>query len=84
MLKWPPYIPVLAAAALSDGDSAEHVAFGGPILYAHEGESLHEKPDHPSNVFWYQALEANKLYQALDARHRALALMGAPGCGRCE
>jgi hypothetical protein len=58
-----------------DGDSAEHVAFGGPILYAHEGENLHEKPDHPSNVFWYQALEANKLYQTLDAKHQALALV---------
>jgi hypothetical protein len=58
-----------------DGDSAEHVAFGGPILYAHEGENLHEKPDHPSNVFWPQAVEANKLYYALDARHRELALV---------
>ena len=58
-----------------DGDSAEHVAFGGPILYAHEGESLHEKPDHPGNVFWPQAVEANKLYHALDARHRELALV---------
>jgi hypothetical protein len=58
-----------------DGDSAEHVAFGGPILYAHEGENLHEKPDHPSNVFWYQALEANKLYHTLDAKHQALALV---------
>ncbi len=58
-----------------DGDSAGHVAFGGPILYAHEGESLHEKPDHPNNVFWYQALEANKLYHTLDARHRDLALV---------
>jgi hypothetical protein len=58
-----------------DGDSAEHVAFGGPILYAHEGENLHEKPTHPSNVFWYQAVEANKLYHTLDARHRELALV---------
>jgi hypothetical protein len=58
-----------------DGDSAEHVAFGGPILYAHEGENLHEKPDHPNNVFWYQALEANKLYHVLDAKHQALALV---------
>ncbi|MEO7319475.1 MAG: DUF3500 domain-containing protein [Chthoniobacteraceae bacterium] len=58
-----------------DGDSAEHVAFGGPILYAHEGENLHEKPTHPSNVFWHQAVEANKLYHTLDARHRELALV---------
>src|SRR5204863_1688319 len=58
-----------------DGHSTEHVAFGGPILYAHEGESLHEEPTHPSNVFWYQALEANKLYHALDTKHRELALV---------
>ena len=58
-----------------DGDSAEHVAFGGPILYAHEGDDLHEKPHHPHNVFWYQAVEANKLYHMLDPKHRELALV---------
>ncbi len=58
-----------------DGDSAEHVAFGGPILYAHEGDDLHEKPNHPHNVFWHQAVEANKLFHALDARHQELALV---------
>jgi hypothetical protein len=58
-----------------DGHSADHVAFGGPILYAHEGEGLHEKPTHPGNVFWHQAVEANKLYQMLDPRHRELALV---------
>jgi hypothetical protein len=58
-----------------DGDSAPHVAFGGPILYAHEGEGLHEKPGHPSNVFWHQAVEANKLFHVLDAKHQELALV---------
>ncbi len=58
-----------------DGDSAEHVAFGGPILYAHEGERLYEKPDHKSNVFWPQAVEANKLYGTLDRKHQELALV---------
>ncbi len=58
-----------------DGDSADHVAFGGPILYAHEGERLYEKPDHPNNVFWHQALEANKLFGTLDAPHQKLALV---------
>ena len=58
-----------------DGHSTEHVAFGGPILYAHEGENLHEKPTHPNNVFWHQAVEANKLYQTLDPEHRKLALV---------
>jgi len=58
-----------------DGNSAEHVAFGGPILYAHEGEDLYEKPDHPSNVFWHQALAANKLYDMFDGKQRQQALV---------
>jgi hypothetical protein len=58
-----------------DGDSAEHVAFGGPILYAHEGEDLFEKPTHPNNVFWPQAVAANKLYDAFDGKQRAQALV---------
>ena len=58
-----------------DGNSAEHVAFGGPILYAHEGEGLYEKPNHPSNVFWHQALAANRLYDMFDGRQRQQALV---------
>lgn len=63
-----------------DGHSAEHVAFGGPILYAHEGEALYEKPLHPGNVFWHQALAANKLYEMFDGaqRKQALVLSGMP------
>lgn len=58
-----------------DGDSAEHVAFGGPILYAHEGEGLFEKPGHPNNVFWHQALEATELFNMLDGKQQAQALV---------
>jgi hypothetical protein len=63
-----------------DGDSAEHVAFGGPILYAHEGEDLYEKPTHPRNVFWPQAVEANKLFGMFDGKQRdaALVVKGMP------
>jgi hypothetical protein len=63
-----------------DGNSAEHVAFGGPILYAHEGEGLYEKPDHRTNVFWHQAVEANELYEMFDGKQRqqALVLKGMP------
>ena len=63
-----------------DGNSAEHVAFGGPILYAHEGESTFEKPNHPNNVFWHQAVAANKLYDMFDGkqRKRALVTSGMP------
>lgn len=58
-----------------DGNSAEHVAFGGPILYAHEGERVYEKAHHPNNVFWHQALAANKLYDMFDGKQRDKALM---------
>ncbi|MEX2138574.1 MAG: DUF3500 domain-containing protein [Pirellulales bacterium] len=56
-----------------DGDSAEHVAFGGPIFYGHAVEG-NEKPNHPGNVFWPQALAANKVYEMLDTKQREQAL----------
>ena len=31
-----------------DGHSAEHVAFGGPIVYGHAASGFHEKPGHPA------------------------------------
>lgn len=55
-----------------DGDSAEHVAFGGPIFYGH-APSNEEEADHHGNVFWPQALEANKVYSMLDGKQRKLA-----------
>ena len=63
-----------------DGNSAEHVAFGGPILYAHDGENTFEKPNHPNNVFWHQAQAANKLYDIFDGKQReaSLVLKGMP------
>ncbi len=58
-----------------DGNSAEHVAFGGPIFYGHAASGFHEGPKHPGNVFWPQAVEANKLYKTLDGRQQKLALV---------
>ena len=58
-----------------DGNSADHVAFGGPIFYGHAAQGFHEKPDHPGNVFWPQAVAANHLYQMLDGRQQKLALV---------
>ena len=58
-----------------DGNSAKHVAFGGPILYAHEGQALYEKPNHPGNVFWHQATEANKLIGMFSGRQRTEAIV---------
>jgi hypothetical protein len=59
-----------------DGDSTEHVAFGGPIFYGHAANrQFNEPPHHPDNVFWYQALKANELYQMLDGKQRKEALV---------
>lgn len=58
-----------------DGDSTEHTAFGGPIFYGHAAQGFNEEPDHPGNVYWHQALKANALYQMLDGKQRAQALI---------
>src|SRR5438093_9331898 len=61
-----------------DGDSGEGAAFGGPIFYGHASQGFNEKPDHPQNVYWYQAKRANEVFQALNGKQRALALLGDP------
>lgn len=59
----------------ADGNTESHVAFGGPIFYGHAAQGFNEKPDHPGNVFWPQALEANKVYKMLDDKQRQKALL---------
>jgi hypothetical protein len=59
----------------ADGNSAEHVAFGGPIFYGHAAQGFNEKQNHPGNVFWHQALAANKVYEMLDEKQRMKALV---------
>ncbi len=61
-----------------DGHSAEHVAFGGPIVYGHAASGFHEKPGHPNNVFWPQAVAANSVFKMLDGRQRKQALITSP------
>jgi hypothetical protein len=61
-----------------DGDSVDGVAFGGPIFYGHASESFNEKPDHPKNVYWYQAKRANEVFQTLNGKQRQMALLGDP------
>ena len=56
-----------------DGNSAEHVAFGGPIFYGHAADGFTEKPNHPGNVFWEQALAANAVHEMLDGKQRKMA-----------
>lgn len=58
-----------------DGNSTDHVAFGGPIFYGHAAEDFNETKDHPGNVFWPQALEANKVYQMLDGKQQKQAVV---------
>jgi hypothetical protein len=57
-----------------DGNTTEHVAFGGPIFYGHDphGE-FNEGPNHDGNVFWEQAIAANRVYEMLDGKQRKLA-----------
>lgn len=59
-----------------DGDSVEGAAFGGPIFYGHAALSFDEAPDHPGNIYWYQAKRANEVFQMLDGKQRKLALLG--------
>jgi hypothetical protein len=62
-----------------DGDSVEGAAFGGPIFYGHQaGPNFTENPDHPNNVYWYQAKRANDVFEALDGKQREVALLGDP------
>jgi hypothetical protein len=61
-----------------DGNSVRGAAFGGPIFYGHEGEGFREKPDHPGNLYWYQARRANEVFAALDGPQRAQALRSDP------
>lgn len=59
-----------------DGDSVEGAAFGGPMFYGHQaGPTGLEAPDHPGNVYWYQAKRANQVFQALDGKQRETALI---------
>ena len=56
-----------------DGNSTDHMAFGGPIFYGHAASGFTEKEGHPGNVYWEQALEANKVYEMLDGKQREKA-----------
>jgi len=58
----------------ADGNTQDHVAFGGPIFYGHAALGFNEKKDHPDNVFWPQALAANKVYTMLDEKQKKVAL----------
>jgi hypothetical protein len=59
----------------ADGHCNEKVAFGGPIFYGHAASGFKEEVHHPGNVFWNQAVLANGVYQLLDPKQQAQALV---------
>ncbi len=61
-----------------EGRSTPKAAFGGPIFYGHAASGFHEEPDHPGNAYWYQALRANEVFDALDPKQRKVALRDDP------
>ena len=67
-----------------DGNSADHVAFGGPIFYGHAAETFNESANHKGNIFWPQALAANELYKMLDSKQQKQALLAERPAGRTK
>jgi hypothetical protein len=59
----------------ADGHSESHVALGGPIFNGHAASGANEKVHHPGNVFWHQAVLANKVYQLLEKDQQTKALL---------
>jgi hypothetical protein len=53
----------------ADGDSVDKAAFGGPIVYGHGEENPKQ------NLFYYQTKKANEVFQSLDAKQAAVALL---------
>lgn len=59
----------------ADGSKADSgAAFGGPIFYGHAPKET-EDAAHPGNIYWPQAQKANKVFDALDGKQRALSLL---------
>ena len=61
-----------------DGNSIDSMAFGGPVFHGHQATQttgLNEKVGHPGNIWWPQAVEANKVFEMLDGKQREKALV---------
>lgn len=63
----------LTLRATCDSESA--VAFGGAIAHGHQPSGFFEKSGHPGNIFWHQAVLANKVYQILGGKQQTKALV---------
>ena len=67
----------------ADGNSVEGAAFGGPIFYGHAADGhFNEDAKHTNNVWWYQGEQANKIFQTLDDKQKAQALVDQGRGGR--
>lgn len=58
----------------ADGHSNANAAFGGPIFYGHAVKDT-EDAGHPGNIYWSQGKRANEVFQSLDGKERAIALI---------
>lgn len=61
-----------------DGNSIDSMAFGGPVFHGHQATKttgLNEKEGHPGNIWWPQAVEANKIFALLDGKQREKSLV---------
>lgn len=58
-----------------DGDSADHVAFGGPIFYGHAPYGFDDDAQHSGSVYWHQGVAANEMFEMLDGKQRKVALL---------
>lgn len=59
------------------GDADGRAAFGGPIFYGHQATGYYERPNHPGNVFWVQAIRASQLFAMLDPAQCVQAVVPA-------
>jgi hypothetical protein len=61
-----------------DGNSIDSMAFGGPVFHGHQASQvagLSEKESHPGNIWWPQAVAANKIFEMLDGKQREKSLV---------
>ena len=59
----------------ADGGSDPRVAFGGPILYGHTVDWYVERPNHPNNVYWPEAVAASLWHATLPQELAARAIV---------
>jgi len=56
----------------ADGNSQDKIVFGGPVIYGHGEESSPK-----DNLFYYQTLKVQSVFESLSAEQRKKALVGS-------